>query len=73
MRKLNPIALPLATLTDGPLAVSPLAVAPLTVTPLTTARTQPLAGAPRPLRELPRAGRRQAPARTRIHAPRRTY
>ncbi|MEU7291651.1 hypothetical protein AB0A76_00360 [Streptomyces exfoliatus] len=71
MRKLNPTALPLGTLTT--LTHAPLAVVPLTVTPLTTAGTTPLAAAPRPLRELPRTGRREAPARARIHAPRRTY
>ncbi|MEU2116491.1 hypothetical protein ABZ567_12765 [Streptomyces sp. NPDC016459] len=38
-----------------------------------TQETGPVPATPRPSRELPRTGHRQAPTRTRFHAPRRTY
>ncbi|MFJ8663132.1 hypothetical protein [Streptomyces sp. NPDC093795] len=59
MRKLNPVTTPAA----------PFPTIRLTA----TQETGPVSGAPRPGRELPRAGHRQAPARIRFHAPRRTY
>ncbi|MFD3331314.1 hypothetical protein ACFWV1_01440 [Streptomyces sp. NPDC058700] len=38
-----------------------------------TQEAGPVSGTPRPARELPRTGHRQAPTRTRFQAPRRTY
>ncbi|MFF1511692.1 hypothetical protein [Streptomyces sp. NPDC058326] len=61
MRKLHP-------------ATSP--AAPFPTVKLTAALTQetgPAPTTPRPARELPRTVHRQAPARNRFHAPRRTY
>ncbi|MER5307118.1 hypothetical protein ABT034_04860 [Streptomyces sp. NPDC002773] len=59
MRKLNPIATPAAPFPTVKLAAAQ--------------ETGPVSGTPRPGRELPRTGHREAPARTRFHAPRRTY
>ncbi|MFE9135424.1 hypothetical protein [Streptomyces sp. NPDC007355] len=58
---------------QNPAVTTPAAPFPTVKLAAASQETGPVPVTPRLVRELPRTGHRQAPARTRIHAPRRTY